>query len=532
MSSLPSAQYSTLIKRRFRNLARTDPIQGSQLSVYAPLVITMEEAPSLSHLAPELLLEIFEHLTPIRGLRIADYERQEENLDRVEALHSLTLTCRHVHAVAQQILYQAYIHVDDLHEQRLFTDTILKNRSLAKHLRYVELYSFSDKESIVLSPLQADEVATAILQTKWHPHFQDPTDIDAWLEGEIGRLIDKGNHSELQSALILALAENLEDCAILWTMSPLLFGILALKHYNSDSGLRNLWLANEEEEGEFDALMDTFSLVQNNQIPVSHQLWIEDTDELDEDVPGDGPTAYPNFDWLPTQAAPLASLVLKSCSIENDRPNELLRHRSGLKTFSIEWSPKWSPERGPDDGSIDVSKLNASLSSHAKTLETLTIDTIRSEIDVRIVPFGSFKHFTALKRLNIFGPAIRGGTLLRYDATRPLRQGREEFYVSKVLPPSLEHLTVLEERGEPRYCLSVDQGFKARLPNLKTIHYPWPYTPRGYEPKLIADVALLGIELNWLCKSDEEEASRIVKPLPLLRSNIARMTASGMGSPW
>ncbi|KAJ4353760.1 uncharacterized protein N0V89_005490 [Didymosphaeria variabile] len=104
----------------------------------------LDNSPKLNELPGELILEILQHLTVVRGyLALPEEEaaRKAENAQRIAALHGLSLACRRLNYIATPYLYESitnlgqstnWTNVDSL------LNTIKKKPAFLNFIRYIE----------------------------------------------------------------------------------------------------------------------------------------------------------------------------------------------------------------------------------------------------------------------------------------------------------------------------------------------------------------------------------------------------------
>lgn len=439
----------------------------------------------IGNIPDEILLEIFNYIVPLRGLHASEEDeatRRIENAKRIQSLHSLTISCRHLHNLVQPILYQTFIQPEiDTGSARLLMRTLLDRPDLSQHIQYIETVyteicppSKPPRNTSVSpnKPLEYDEAVHLrwelfhqhFSRAKWQPSLQGSKPFDwfhydymfgcAWVHEKVEGYV----------AFIMLLSPNLSQVAIS-SLHSLYIITLASRAYKDIHGLRNLWLRQRLRSRDPSVPHRVLSVTGQAirvAFPLSESLTLLNAySYLFPAMYDDVPNAW--F-WGPHPHG-LLDLVLDACEISSTDLAKILSKRMSLRRFTCNWGIKISGTADLFPQPINLPALNAALSSSQGTLEYLTLNTLDSgwkiEQNQPLSPIGSLRRFTALKHLDVSRPVL---WLDRKDHPG-------QVSVSNLLPQALESLAINESQGAyiERFLLELIKDCEVLLPHLKTI---------------------------------------------------------------
>jgi hypothetical protein len=452
---------------------------------------------AIAQLPDELFLEILEYLRPIRGFQVSPPEeeaRQYENGRRVKALHALALACLRIHILVQPFLYQCFIQPDRDRRATRFLQTILHNPSLATGVQYIE--SLRPNRPPTKIECQTKEAPPSYLRRSYHilqnNHWQDRVRANL-LHGQFTTILQeyetRGN--EIEIATIVALSPNLVELAVT-EPSQLLLATLHMKSYSNNSGLQSVWIKSLPE---FNLRTPKYwfqGTVFQPCIPVGRQLWLGGANESPYHSRGSSMWLHPH-----PMAENIEEIVLDTCEIAPWSLHSLLFSRAGLKRFTCRWGKH--PDATTRPQAIRLPALRESLIKHSSTLESLVLDTLESNWQVRmdmdIPPIGSLRDFVSLKKLDVSGLVLWGD----HDD-----EACEHDSLATILPGSLEHLAIRNEWDVHLNTFLCDfpENGPSPFPNLKYLDCSWRPIDKHDAEWMISILASCGVQLQVHASED------------------------------
>jgi hypothetical protein len=445
----------------------------------------------LGELPDELLLAIISQLKVRRGF-LADREieaaRRVENTIVIRGLHTLTLTCQRLNAIATPFLYTCII----LSSQRVWAlkpllRTLLGKPDTVPHIRYFEnsIPSWMEWDDVDQNRgSDQRDYAQALAGAKWTiPNIEVPTRgrtpdgitgqarntviFQNYLWNVVSRL---GGESmiELGVSTIIALAGNLSEVATSFT--PASTALLSYKSYPPNGGPLTIWLSSFLYQ---DKSLCTFKATTGEELAhifLNSELGLSgihgaELDEISLQIVDHGIASF----W------------------------EYLDGCESLKSFTCRWRAA-EPNRPdyPDPLTIDFPFLGEKLMKFSTSLERLQIDTVDShwlvdsEDDIEAI--GILRGFTSLKHLDITGTVLWGEwNTIDYP----------NLELSSILPSSLETLNIKAERTDPVEfaLLLLLNDMSAALPNLRSIECSWRSAPKSAVECLVIAYRKLDVDL-------------------------------------
>ena len=445
---------------------------------------------NLASLPAELLLEVFQYLTAIRGyLSIPEDEvaRQEENAQRTSALYNLTLTCRRLNEISTPFLYSSMLGLGSENSWvalNIFLRTITEKPTLMNHVRYIETgWSGSMSAGVHmnglkfrLTRLREHEHWASLISEHPEPEQDDDPDVP-FLKWGI--------------SVLISLAHNLQSLGLLNSWQGLL--ILVPQHNMS---LRELFIGATVDFPRFGCLRTpTVSAVNYNPLKMLMCVWRKGRLRHWPDLL----LRYGNLQSVPIEEMELSgnwdalemSIWLSRCD--------------SLRRFTCRWTA------GPTGSPLFLAVLREDLRRFENTLEYLVLDTLESSwlvaLDEWIPTIGSLREFVSLKHIDV------SGMVLWSDDENVATDGSAQHPpLSSILPPSLETMVVNVEWD---YDIEDSLAGLARdctlhLPNLKRIDCSWRPAPMLAGRDLVRRFEEAGVALKLdIAQTVEEEEARI-----------------------
>lgn len=452
---------------------------------YTPSLCTSFELPD------ELILEIFDYLTPIRGFLPStdpEAERSTENSERIKSLHSLTLTCQRLQALVTPFLYRSFIHrAEDWYAIPLFLRTALEKPTLLRHVQYIET-KFRDTKTPepndAFPVAQWSQIELALDPSRWNMPWP-PLAFAVCGRGGPGRTSSKCRKSV---SYIIDKAEKLVDLAMDYA------DIYILGLYDSPmthQALRRIWLRGPiDHYGDSDVFIASKDFRDTN--PVMQYLQGEERK------------------WHhPQRFVSIDEIVLDNCNMKPEEISLFLAQFTSLTNFTCRWTSHRSfseedLEWGPGPSRIDLGLLHRDLSYFKGSLERLVLDTLEStwqvSMDEDIPTIGSLHDFTALKHLDV------SGLVLWSDDDDTI----EHPPLALILPESLETLTVHVEWDDyvEESLIGLSRDCQSLLPHLKSIDCSWRPAPGEMADVLTAMFKDANVELKLDHLEDAPPGSR------------------------
>lgn len=448
----------------------------------------------IGELPDELLVAIASHLRVERGF-VAEQEAEDDRRCRnavvIHTLHTLTLCCRKLNAIATPFLYQCIVRTGQL--ITLLLPTLLENPKLGLHIQYFEATKFELYDSEMYNPQNREENWSESVYEKFLDRRRRATWIvpernavrDAPLQSRPGLHLTSISESILQRiqtqivlschctlVVLLSLMENLQDVALENNSMGNIIN-LALKHYTTPGTLRQLWLWSENGMG-----------------CCGHMLQYICTD------PKDPAGSLPHYlrtrflrETMWSEFGPPPALEEVSFTVQDvsrDMIDEHLEAVASLKAFSCRW--QWT-EKDPRF-SVDLPTIYRTLERFQNSLIRLTIDTTESawrvDLDTYIPALGSLRDFKALTYVDVSAMVLWGDG----DFWEPAP-------LSELLPASLKHLVLKAEWDEDiedkLYQMSLE--CTVSLPELKKVECTWRPVPAFIAQLLIDSCQSAGVDL-------------------------------------
>ncbi|KAL1608173.1 hypothetical protein SLS60_003112 [Paraconiothyrium brasiliense] len=476
---------------------------------------TPSNSPKLDELPGELILEILQYLTVVRGYLATPEEeaaRRAENAQRVVALHGMSLACRRFNDIATPYLYESITNIGqstNWTNVESLLNTIIKKPSFIKFIRYIE--TGGDEIDAALGS-KLENKLEGIRRIDYNAF-----DYDGYVEDG---MVERFPSTVVVSTLI-SLATNLESLAIdrEWHLNvvydlacnPALRDI-SLRHVYDDGGIIHISASPTKHSSSVLVVMSEIARVRVGDIWLNRLIWGGEDWYLKQKARLSQPLPHPDE----LRSVSIEELVLKG-NMEYVVLERLLSHCTSLRRLRYHWTAASDGTLGVP---IDLRKFRKRLQPFEKTLEVLALDTLDSswlvELEEDIPTIGSLREFTNLKHVEV------SGMVLWSDDDGTVKQPR----LSSILPSALETLVVNveweEDVEEALADLAID--CKAHFPNLKKVDCSWRPAPMFVGRNLITEFERAGVNLKLdVASSTEEEEKRIEAEMIQMEQDIEYM---------